>query len=69
MEFKDFGINLAKFRAEANLSAYELSLRIDKDPSYIHKVESGKINISLKTILAICDVLDIEPIKLFDCEK
>lgn len=65
MEFKDFGVNLAKFRAAAHLSAYELSLRIEKDASYIHKVESGKINVSLKTILKICDVLDIEPAELF----
>ncbi len=47
------------------MSAYELSLRIGKDASYIHKVESGKINISLKTILDICEVLSIEPAELF----
>ena len=45
MEFIDFGVNLAKIRMKSNISAYELSLRIDKDASYIHKVESGKINI------------------------
>ena len=50
------------------MSAYELSLRIDKDASYIHKVESGKINISLRTMLDICDALNIEPIELFKCE-
>ncbi len=65
MEFRDFGINLAKIRVNANLSAYELSLRIEKDASYIHKVESGKLNISLKMILKICEVLKIEPIELF----
>ncbi len=65
MEFRDFGINLAKIRMNANLSAYELSLRIEKDASYIHKVESGKLNISLKMILKICEVLKIEPIELF----
>ena len=68
MEFKDFGVNLAKYRAKAHLSAYELSLRIDKDASYIHKVESGKINISLKQILKICEVLNIEPYNLFKSE-
>ncbi|MCI9518239.1 MAG: helix-turn-helix transcriptional regulator [Clostridia bacterium] len=50
---------------KSNISAYELSLRIDKDASYIHKVESGKINISLKTILRICEELNIDPIELF----
>ena len=65
MELKDFGVNLARARMRADLSAYELSLRIDKDPSYIHKVENGKINISLKSILQICEVLQIQPAELF----
>ncbi len=59
---------MAKIRIKSKLSAYELSLRINKDASYIHKVESGKINISLKTILEICEVLNIEPIELFKSE-
>ena len=65
MRFIDFGVNLAKIRMKAGLSAYELSLRIGKDASYIHKVESGKINVSLKSILKICEVLNIEPVELF----
>ena len=69
MKFIDFGVNLAKQRIKSGLSAYELSLRIEKDTRYIYKVESGKINISLKSILKICEVLDIEPIELFQSEK
>lgn len=65
MQFEQFGINLAKIRQDANLSAYELSLRIGKNASYIHKVESGKINTNLKMILNICEVLQIEPKELF----
>lgn len=68
MEFNDFGINLTRIRIKSNLSAYELSLRIGKDASYIHKVESGKINVSLKSILKICEALKIEPIELFKSE-
>ena len=68
MEFNDFGVNLARIRIKSNLSAYELSLRIGKDASYIHKVESGKINVSSKSILKICEVLNIEPIELFKSE-
>ncbi len=68
MKFNDFGVNLARIRIKSNLSAYELSLRIGKDASYIHKVESGKINVSLKSILKICEALKIEPIELFKSE-
>lgn len=65
MELKDFGQNIAKMRIKANLSAYELSLRIEKDASYIHKLENGKVNVTLNTIFKICEVLNIEPIELF----
>ena len=65
MRYIDFGVNLAKIRMKSRLSAYELSLRIGKYASYIHKVESGKINVSLKSILKICEVLNIEPVELF----
>jgi len=65
MEFEEFGVNLAKIRMSKNLSAYELSLRIDKAANYIHQVETGKINPSLRAILAICKVLEIEPRELF----
>ena len=64
MRFIDFGINLAKERQKLGISAYELSLRIGKDASYINKVENGKINISLKTIIDICNELNISISKL-----
>ncbi|MCL2621612.1 MAG: helix-turn-helix domain-containing protein [Firmicutes bacterium] len=47
------------------LSAYELSLRVGKDTSYIYKVETGRINVSIKVILDICEVLEISPKDLF----
>ncbi|MBQ7977487.1 MAG: helix-turn-helix transcriptional regulator [Clostridia bacterium] len=65
MKFEDFGLNLAKERIKKNLSAYELSLRIGKDPSYINKLENGRINPSLKTILAISECLEVDVINFF----
>lgn len=58
MKFETYAHNLAKIRTAKEISAYELSLRIGKDVSYIYKVESGKINISLKAMIAISEVLD-----------
>lgn len=66
MNYRQFGINLAKARLDKNLSAYELSLRLGHHTSYISKVECGKINISLETIYKICEVLEIEPADLFE---
>ncbi len=68
MELKDFGLKIAKFRIKAKMSGYELSLRIGKDVSYINKLENGKVNITLKTIFKICEVLEIEPAELFKNE-
>lgn len=59
MKFEQFGINVAKERQKNGISAYELSLRLGKDPSYISKVENGKVNVSLKMIIAISDILNI----------
>ena len=66
MELKDFGTNLAKKRIEKNISAYELSLRIGKNPSYISKAEMGLVNMPLKVISSICEVLEILPKDLLD---
>ncbi|MBQ8522351.1 MAG: helix-turn-helix transcriptional regulator [Clostridia bacterium] len=65
MKFETFGLNVAKERIKKDLSAYELSLRLGKDASYINKLENGKINPSLKMILAISEELNISIINLF----
>lgn len=65
MDLKDFGLNVAKIRMKENMSAYDLSLSIGKDASYISKLENGKVNITLNTIFKICEVLKIEPVELF----
>jgi len=65
MEFKEFGNRIAKARMGKNLSAYELSLRIGRDASYISQVEAGKVNISMRTFLEICKALEINPKELF----
>lgn len=65
MKFETFGLNVAKQRIKKDLSAYELSLRLGKDASYINKLENGKINVSLKMILAISEELNIDVVDLF----
>lgn len=65
MDLNDFGKKLGEFRKSKGMSAYELSLRIGKDPSYIHKVENAKINISLSSLFKICKELEITPADIF----
>lgn len=66
MKFEDFGKNVAKYRNKIGMSAYELSLQLGKDSSYISKLENGRINISLKMIINISQILNIPIIKLFE---
>lgn len=65
MELKELGLRIAKIRTAKKISAYELSLRIDKAPNYMHKMELGKINVSFKTLMTICQALEINPKDLF----
>ena len=65
MKFETFGLNVAKERIKQDLSAYELSLRIGKDASYINKLENGKINPSLRTMILISEQLKKDLIDLF----
>ncbi len=37
----------------------QLSYKVDTDPSYIRKVESGKVNISIAKLQEIVTALDI----------
>ena len=64
MKFEDLGLRIAKIRERENQSAYELSLKIGKDASYINKLENGKINPSFITLLQICDALSISVNKI-----
>ena len=66
MDLKNFGIKLAEQRQKKELSAYELSLRIGRNPGYINRIECGKLNVSIKSIFQICDELKISPKELFD---
>ena len=65
MELKELGKKITQLRESKNLSAYELSLRIGKDTSYMYKVESGRVNLSYTVIWDVCNALEIHPGELF----
>lgn len=65
MKFETFGLNVAKERIKQNILAYELSLRLGKDASYINKFENAKINVSLKMIIEIAETLCVSIEALF----
>lgn len=63
-EFKKVCLNISKQRLKHNMSAYELSMQIGKDASYISKLESGKVNFTFSVLVDICNVFNIKVIDL-----
>jgi len=65
---KEFGENLRKLRKEKGLSLREMSYACSIDNSKIAKIEKGKINITLTTLLQLAVALDVHPSFLLDYE-
>lgn len=63
---KKFGENLKKIRKSKELSLRELSSLCSVDFGDISKIESGKINITILTVLELARALEVQPKKLFD---
>ena len=61
-----FGGNLQNIRIQKKLSLLKLSYNCSIDESNISKIEHGKFNITLATIVDLASGLDIHPKKLLD---
>jgi transcriptional regulator with XRE-family HTH domain len=64
-ELKNFGNNLRKIRMEKKLSMETVANLAEIELSQIYRIETGKINPKLTTILKIAKALDISPKELF----
>ena len=56
-----FAVHLKKLREEKELSIRELAIRSNLEYSQVQRIEKGKVNIALTTLLALADGLDIAP--------
>lgn len=61
-----FGENLQKIRNSKDLSLRDMAAKCDLDDSKISKIENGRFNITLSTIIELAKGLAIEPKELFD---
>ncbi|RFZ91106.1 XRE family transcriptional regulator [Mucilaginibacter conchicola] len=61
-----FGENLRKIREEKDFSLRELSMKCEIDDSKISKIENGKFNIQLSTIIELAKGLGVSPKELLD---
>ncbi|MEE0879954.1 MAG: helix-turn-helix transcriptional regulator [Treponemataceae bacterium] len=60
---------LKSYREERNLSQFELSLQSGVSQNMITYIETGKRAPTLKTIIKLCDALEISPAKLFEIDN
>lgn len=58
--------NVKKYREIIGYKREQLSLLIDKDLSYISKLERTNINATIDTLEKIADTLEVPIIKLFE---
>jgi len=58
--------SLKAFREERNISQLELSLISGVSQNMITYIETGKRTPSLRTLLKLCNALEISPAKLFE---
>ena len=57
---KDIGAVIKKLRKEKGMSAVELGYKCDMDKPNVNRIENGKTNPTVLTLVRICTALDIE---------
>ena len=66
-EFVDkLGKRIVELRKEANMKQIELATRINIEDSALRRIESGRTNPTVKTLLEIAAGLDIDIRELFN---
>ena len=62
---KKFGQNLRKIRKEKGISMQQLAHQAEIELSQIYRIETGKINPKLSTIINIAKALNVNPKEFF----
>lgn len=63
---KKIGSNIKTARVLKGYTQEYLSEKLNKSTNYVSLVERGKSGIGIKTIIDICNILDIEPNSIFN---
>jgi transcriptional regulator with XRE-family HTH domain len=56
-----FGAHLRKLRESKGISLHELAATAALEYSQVQKIEKGKVNLTLMSILALADGLEVSP--------
>ena len=64
--FNLIGLNVRVERTIKQLTQAQLAEKIDVHEKYIGKIETGKQNVTIKTLIKIACALDIDIVKLLE---
>jgi len=63
---KKIAFNIKVERMRKNLTQFQLAEKIDVHEKYIGRIESGKQNITIKTLIKLADALGVDMKKFFE---
>lgn len=63
--FKKVGKNIKKLRLEKGMKQIELAYACDFERQNMQRIEAGKTNVTLKTLLIISESLEVDITDLF----
>ncbi|NIG53068.1 helix-turn-helix domain-containing protein [Chitinophaga sp. Cy-1792] len=61
---KSFGANLKRIRKEKEMTQVAVAFEAELEPSYMTRLENGKADPSLSTIMALAGALEVDPCEL-----
>ncbi|KJD31235.1 hypothetical protein PK35_15475 [Tamlana nanhaiensis] len=65
---KEFGKQLKKIRLSKKMSQLDLAASCDLEKTSISRIENGRTNTTLKTMIIISEALNVNIYELFDFE-
>lgn len=63
---KKLGKRIVALRKEKNMKQIDLAIKINIEDSALRRIESGRTNPTIKTLLGIANGLDVDLRELFD---
>ncbi len=65
-KYRKLGLNIAYYRKLRGYSQLQLAEKADISRTHMSRIETADCAVSLDTIFAICDALEVSPDKLFE---
>lgn len=62
------GLNIKKIREEKNVSQQDLAAGCNFEKSNMSRIEAGKTNLTIGTLLKICQILDVKLVDVVNVE-